>query len=227
MVEVHSSTGADLYALTKASLEELGLDMSNSVSQSYDGASNMSAEYNGLQTQFKIDSPDVIFTHCHAHVLNLLIQDITNCCVASQDLFSLLNTTSVFMARSFKRANLWKDLLKKEKGNEKLRKLKKISETRWNSKDAALTAVFHSAAEPNSSRYRFIYLLEALHHLGYSNTTDGNTASEARALLRNWCCFDGILTVFLFLEMFTYATPLSKYLQTKGLDFLAAWHQIK
>ncbi|KAG5870890.1 hypothetical protein JTB14_006728 [Gonioctena quinquepunctata] len=188
----------------KASLEELGLDMSNLVSQSYDGASNMSGEYNGLQTQFKIDSPDVVFTHCHAHVLNLLIQDITNCCVASQDLFSLLNTTSVFMARSFRRANLWKDLLKKEKGNEKLRKLKKISETRWNSKDAALTAVFHSAAEPNSSRYRFIYLLEAL-HLGYSNTTDA----------------------FLFLEIFTYATPLSKYLQTKGLDFLAAWHQIK
>ncbi|KAG5864147.1 hypothetical protein JTB14_022011 [Gonioctena quinquepunctata] len=53
MVEVHSSTGADLYALTKASLEELGLDMSNLVSQSYDGASNMSGEYNGFQTQFR------------------------------------------------------------------------------------------------------------------------------------------------------------------------------
>lgn len=32
---------------------------------------------------------------------------------------------------------------------------------------------------------------------------------------------------FLFLKIFNLSTPVSKYLQTKGLDYLAAWSHIK
>lgn len=49
---------------------------------------------------------------------------------------------------------------KKKNGNNKLKRLKKIEDTRWNSKDAALQAIFHSVLEKNSNRviHRYLYI---------------------------------------------------------------------
>lgn len=115
---------------------------------------------------------------------------------------------------------------KKQIGHEKLIKLKKKGETRWNSKDGALKAIFHSVYEENDKKERYICLLEVLHSIGYDNIADGETAAEARNLLDKWTQFDTILTYFLYLHVFSQATPVSKYLQTKCLDYLAAWNQI-
>lgn len=67
-------------------------------------------------------------------------------------------------------------------GNEKLRKLKKIGETRWNSKYIALQAIFHSVMEEYNKSDIFLCLLEVLHLIGFGGVADGGTA-EARTLL--------------------------------------------
>jgi hypothetical protein len=43
--------------------------------QTYDGASVMAGELNGLQTKIKAIAPQALFTHCFAHRLNLILQD--------------------------------------------------------------------------------------------------------------------------------------------------------
>ena len=45
------------------------------VGQTYDGAAVMSGELNGLQAKVKTIAPQALFTHCHAHRMNLVLQD--------------------------------------------------------------------------------------------------------------------------------------------------------
>jgi len=63
--------------------------------------------------------------------------------------------------------------------------------------------------------------LETLHIIAYSEETDSNTSIETRALLINWTSYETILTAFLFLQLFSATTPVSKYLQTGRLDYIA------
>jgi len=115
MIEVKSSTGIEQYLLVKENLDSLSIDLKNLVSESFDGASNMSGQYSGLQAQLKKDSPSSIFTHCHAHVLNLIIGDATNFCISSQNVFVHCQKTAVYISCSCKRSNLWKTILQKKK----------------------------------------------------------------------------------------------------------------
>lgn len=45
------------------------------VAQSYDGASVMSGNMNGVQAKIKEQHPAAVYTHCMAHRLNLVVLD--------------------------------------------------------------------------------------------------------------------------------------------------------
>lgn len=68
-------------------------------------------------------------------------------------------------------------------------------------------------------------MLEVFHSIGFDGVVDGGTAAEARTLLDKWTSFK-ILQLFLYFHIFSKATPVPKFLQSKCLDFLAAWNQI-
>ena len=56
--------------------EKLSVSYGNMVAQAYDGASNIFGKCNGLQAKFKSFAGEhVIFVHCHAHTLNLVLGD--------------------------------------------------------------------------------------------------------------------------------------------------------
>ena len=46
--------------------------------QTYDGASVMSSELNGVQAKIKEDVPEAMFLHCYAHKLNLMLLHLEN-----------------------------------------------------------------------------------------------------------------------------------------------------
>ncbi|KAL4147901.1 hypothetical protein QTP88_002228 [Uroleucon formosanum] len=198
-------------------LQDIGIDLNNLVSCSFDEAANMMGKYNRLKAHLQKHIPNAVFTHCQAHVLNFVIVDTTKCCLDAQNLFSLLQ----------KNQSLWKNLLANKLENEKLRRIQLIGDTRWNSKDTALQAICHSVNEDHNKRERYVILLEVLYALGYDSNVNSDTSSEARDLLNKWCSFNTLVTAFLFLKIFNLSTPVSKYLQTKGLDYLAAWSLIK
>lgn len=70
------------------------------------------------------------------------------------------------------RTAVWKKLLADKIGNEKLRRLQLIGDTRWNSKDTAIKAIFHSINEEHDKRGRFTILLEILHIFGYNTSVN-------------------------------------------------------
>ncbi|KAL4132621.1 hypothetical protein QTP88_009743 [Uroleucon formosanum] len=76
---------------------------------SFDGAANMKGTYNGLKAHISKNNPDLIYTHCMAHVLNLVITDSSENCLITKNLYGLVEETAVFLSNSHKRMNIWKE----------------------------------------------------------------------------------------------------------------------
>ena len=128
------------------------------------------------------DAPKSIFTHCYAHRFNLLMTDATTCCLEAKNLYGLIETTATFLRESFKRMNLWKAFAKKL-GEDSVRRLKTLGNTRWTSKDLALEAIigWYGALKPR----RLVLLLNVLHHIATSQEFNPKVAYQANTLRNN------------------------------------------
>jgi len=160
---VQSSKAIDLYNLIKNVLEDIGLSLSNIVSQAYDGAANLSGIHNGLQALIKKDAPQSIHTHCFSHLLNLTLTQASDSCSEAINLFGLLDRLAIFFSQSYKRMGMWKqNVIENSVGSEKMLRLQKIGQTRWWSRDVALNNVFDPLFTPTKEKHRFITVIKAL-----------------------------------------------------------------
>jgi len=89
IISLENSTGVFQSEVIIQKLQDIGIDLNNVVSCSFDGAANMMGKYNGLKAHLQKHIPNAVFTHCQAHVLNLVIVDTNKCCLDAQNLFSL------------------------------------------------------------------------------------------------------------------------------------------
>jgi len=221
LVVAKKTTGEALYWLVKSELERLELSTSKIIGCSFDGAANMSGQYNGLQAKLKQDNEDIVHVHCQAHVLNLVMTDSIECCKQTKDFLGLLQNTAVLISESHKRMLVWTEVNKQvETGHNLLRRLQKIGATRWWSKDKALSSMFDdNTHSPLSDTRKFATLLICLHTISNSEDFNADVTFRANALLENWCKFKNILTAWIFCEMFRITSPTSSYLQTHDLNY--------
>ena len=78
------TTAMELYNVISETLASKAVSFDKLVAQTYDGASNMSGCYNGLQAIIKQKVGDhVVFVHCYAHMLNLVLSDSAGIAVQS------------------------------------------------------------------------------------------------------------------------------------------------
>lgn len=220
MTPIRTTTGKQYFELVKTELNNLGLDLKNIISSAFDGASNMSGKYNGLQAILKEVSPNMIYTHCYAHALNLVMIDSCSSCLEARIFFGCLEKVAVLIGNSYKRMSKWTEHLDQiVDGRAKLRKLQKIGVTRWWAKDKALKTIFDIE--------RYFVLLKTLFNIAYTNEFESKVSFEAQSILQMFLKFDTILTAFIFKTLFKYSTPVSKYLQTISLDYLTAHKMIE
>lgn len=224
IVQVRSSTGKDLYQLLNCCFLEHGLEFKNIVGESFDGASNMSGQFNGLQSFIKSQNKNSIYIWCYSHILNLCVIDVCKN-IASKNLFGLLNRLATFFGSSYKRMNIWtrESYNNTNIGPHKLRKLQKVAETntRWWARHKALEWVF------KGNDCLFPTIISALQHITVDDSFDNITSSEASSLLKSLIEFKTILTAHIFLDIFCFIRPTSDYLQTKHLDFVSAWKMVE
>ncbi|XP_022863028.1 uncharacterized protein LOC111383182 [Olea europaea var. sylvestris] len=67
-----------------------GLSISSLRGQGYDGASNMSGEFNGLKALILRENPCTMYIHCFAHQLQLAVVSVAHRYVMLSDLFNML-----------------------------------------------------------------------------------------------------------------------------------------
>ena len=115
-------------------LEDLRVPFTNLVAQTYDGASNMSGKYNGLQAKFKeLAGERVIFVHCYAHTLNLVLSDAACASLDVAKLFQNLQALYVIISKSQSIHQLFEDCQKELKLP--IRSLKRINTVRWSARE--------------------------------------------------------------------------------------------
>ena len=211
LVKCTSTKGVNLVKMFEDLMKNMKIDLSKCVGNATDGASNMQGEYNGFSVKLSEIARKQVHIWCWAHVLNLVIADVIKGCVRAASIFALLNGCAVFIGESYKRMDKWVQL-------EKRKRLHKIGETRWWSKHTALSTIFGSFGNHQSST--FVELLLTFEEIEKDEDFTADVRCQARSFIENLCKYETILCAQLFLRIFEKTTPFSKYLQTKGIDML-------
>lgn len=114
--------------------------------------------------------------------------------------------------RARKRTAIFVKLLEQLYPNERLRRMKRFLTTRWTSHDRVLIVI----------NEKYSALLETLEEISDANNSDREAASTVENLISKITSFQFILMVLFFRKMFAITTQVSRYLQTKEIDFVQA-----
>ena len=173
-----------------------------------DGASVMSGELSGVQAQLKTIHPHLIYIHCVAHRLNLVIvNSLSKCCVEILTIVDKLH--SVF--NSAKTNDVFAKIQKENKVN--VHAVPERSETRWSSMFFVLDIL--------CSPYQEILL--TLFKRG--NDTD-EPAVTCAGLCHKMASGKMILTCVILKNVFAATTNLSDILRNPHLEWSSAVHEI-
>ncbi|KAJ8366427.1 hypothetical protein AAFF_G00355810 [Aldrovandia affinis] len=220
VVKCHAATGEYFVDLLSEVLDRLKLDKAMCIGNSTDGASNMQGQYRGFSALMASQSPTHVHVWCYAHVLNLVLADTTGSVLESGSLFSLLNDVAVFIKDSYQRVILWDN----EAQDKSHRRLSPIGETRWGSKHEAVEKVFGHFGKPTNSLFlETVLTLAAIEQQANQKPT---IRAKARGFKEGLLKYETVLTAQIFLRVFELTTPLSKYLQTKGMEILSAHRMV-
>jgi hypothetical protein len=188
----------------KLFLNYFGLDISNCVSQSYDGASVMPGQFNGVQKKIKDMSGNLCpYVHCHAHRLNLVLVDVSRKVEDLHEVIGILEAIYAFQSSSTIRHQIF--FIKTGE------KIPMHSNTRWVSKFKSI-------------RY-FGTVLLALKEL--SKSVKSKEAAEAKGLLVQLKSFKIIVLIFCLDYVLSIVNTLSLSLQSASLDYSCCEKLIK
>jgi len=100
--------------------------------QGYDGASNMSGKYRGVQARVNELHPLAMYTHCCNHVLNLVFSTSLQLPVIGNAM-ATISDICVFLSRSAQRVSIFQDNAEREVSGSasSQQKLKPILVKRW------------------------------------------------------------------------------------------------
>lgn len=213
-----------MFDLVSNILTENGINIQNCIGSATDGASNMQGQYQGFSKFLSDASPGQIHIWCHAHLLNLVMIDATNKTIECTSFFGLLNSCAVFIKDSYKRMNTWKAI-----GTETNRRLVNANDTRWWSKDTAVRSIFGRFGSPGGNQNdEALYgiLVTTLKHISSSHSIKNDIKCNALSLMKHLLSYKTVITAQVYLRIFERTTPLSKYLQTNGMDILQAQRMV-
>jgi hypothetical protein len=108
LIKVPSTKVANLLEAIHASMKTSQLDKSRVIAQCYDGALNMSGEFNGLQQLIREHgSPNAIYVHCYAHRLNLVIVELAKSITLVSKFFATIQGLALLIGASAKRLHFF------------------------------------------------------------------------------------------------------------------------
>ncbi|XP_026420540.1 zinc finger MYM-type protein 1-like [Papaver somniferum] len=152
-LKVDDSTGQGLFGVLQDTLKDLQLDIVNVRGQGYDNGANMKGLHTGVLKRMLQVNPGAFYTPCGCHNFNLTISDMVKCTPYGGTFFGALQSIYVTFSASPKRWKVFKDKLK---GSEGIR-LKKLSQTRWESRVESVKTVRQQAPK---IREALMYLTE-------------------------------------------------------------------
>ena len=201
------TTAQELFHTITEALKAKNVDFSKLVAQSYDGASSMSGCYNGLQAKIKESFGEhIVYIHCYAHRLNLVLSDTASAAIDVISLFGNLEKLYCLFNRSVQIHALFEH--DQKDNGVKVLSLKRINTVCWSSCEHSLH-VFLS---------RIDSIGRVLTKVATNVTLDSNQRDTANGLIDAFKKKEIIATALLFREIFSVTGPLSRYLQSVDID---------
>lgn len=189
MMPMNEKTAEALFKAVTQKLQQHGIEVAHLRGQCYDGAKNVSGVHTGLQARIKEISPPALYTHCYAHVLNLVIVDTMSNNKIARDFFGTLQNLYVFIQSYPKRHSVYvknqREINALAGGGERREyTLKKLSDTRWACRADSITAI-HRTLDAVIATLKDIR----------ENEKKPAIAAEAKGLLQNVQDFEFILAL--------------------------------
>lgn len=202
-IAVAETTGEYLTNSILQELEKNGLDIQNCRGQGYDNGANMVGINKGVKTRILNINPRAFFTPCGCHSWNLLLIDAANSSITAKTFFGFINKIYVLFSASSKRWELVKSKLKLT--------LKALSETRWESRIAAVKAIF----------LQFDDVIDCVNDLK-DKDKDSDTLSDCKAILNEIFTFEFVVAVHVWYEILLRVNNISKLWQSVEVNLKGA-----
>ncbi|XP_054995663.1 zinc finger MYM-type protein 1 isoform X1 [Sorex araneus] len=206
-IDVEEMTGTNLYRTIKTYLQQLGINLNKIRGQAYNSAGNLRGKFNESAEEFKKEEPRALYTHCHAHFLDL---EVIRFCKEIKELRSALNTlTSLFniIHMSGEMSAKFQNICKLSQN--KICK-KHVSQTCWTIHDQILLSVIEGLPE----------IIETLEVVS-SHSSDTSLADELSDLLALVSKFEFIFCLKFLYRVLSVTGILSKELQSETLDIFS------
>lgn len=201
-------TGDVLAKLIVENIQNCKLDISFMVGQGYDGASNMSGQYNGVQAIIRTKfAPHALYVHCAAHSLNLAIS-ITSKIPAIRDCLNTIETVYNFF-HTPKRRTILENTIEDSEEIPSTKTLKRLNLTRWVAK--------YEAVDDFNELFPFVH--ETLEKMRVSE-------KDAKSLL-NAMDFEFLISLQVTNLIYHLSLPLSREFQKVNLDLVQALNLAK
>ncbi|KAK7925889.1 hypothetical protein WMY93_008199 [Mugilogobius chulae] len=207
--ETASTTADALFQLLQDALIRLSLPFSKCRGQCYDGASNVSGVRNGLQARVQQIEPRAQYTHCTAHVLNLVVHDVTENIVTCRNFMTLIRDLITLIRNSPKRLAWFQQFQRKDSPS-----LRPLCPTRWTLTTASLRSIAGNYGA----------LLTFLEDLALNDKSE--TGGKANGLAINLQKFGTYFSLHLMLKFFSRVETVSIALQKKQLHMQKARQMI-
>ena len=211
---VEKTTGKAIAESLVKKLESLQLSISDLRGQGYDGGSNMSGSYRGVQAEICAKQPLALYTHCASHRLNLAIGKA--CSVQNiRNTMGTMENISSFLSRSAARVLIMEKHVEELNTESNKKRLKPLCQTRW--------------VERHDSVIVFYDLLPAIVgtlHEVQESTSDVKVASLAGCYLNAICNFQFVFALSACVAVFGITRPLSLQLQSPSVDITKAFELV-
>lgn len=109
------------------------------VAQTYDGASVMASQLNGVQAKVREKVPEAMFTHCYGHKLNLVLSQSAQMIPECKVFFKTVEGLAAYFSKSTKRSKLLDDVVKW--------RIPRAAATRWSSNSRLVQTIMFNHAE--------------------------------------------------------------------------------
>ena len=195
-------------------MKQLGLDLNCCIAQGYDGASTMSSERVGVSAVFRNEAPLAHYFHCVMHCLNLTASKAIKV-PGIRHAEDIVEEVSRFFRSSAKRTDLLKSLIEQGKSEVKLKKhLTTLCKTRFVERHTAVVTM----------RELLPYVIEALETM--KNWASIDARRSAQSLLNSILQSDFIVGLIVLEKLAGLLLPLTRALQTVGMDLVEAFSLI-
>ncbi|CAN1170169.1 Zinc finger MYM-type protein 1 [Linum perenne] len=214
---VVNTTSATLKEVICGMLSEHNLPIQKLRGQGYDGASNMSGQYNGLKALFLQDCPYAYFVHCFAHRLQLTLVAAAKNCGPIDKIINLVKSspkrsTELLAAhRKDIEDMLESGEIETGKGANQSTSLQRAGATRWSSHFFSVDSMIKM----------FAATCEVLQEVSEHNSSR-QLRAEAEGALEEITTFKFAFCLHMMMKIMMETMCLSQAFQRKSIDILEA-----